>query len=249
MACSILALPRASIRERGGTTRLFGTPQRFQISNLVLRRNVLSHCIAERSTGRLRYQTLTGRARYHTFNVTICRQFTGCCRMASSSTRCSACLKEGEASELTQTRPRTADKIRTFLDDDDNTGISDKFPALQQQSDDDGGTTNTLVLCQRADCLLELYKKHEHSQTVKRVEGNENKRKLGRGPAWTPAPEPPTKERRFDQLATSPEAVGALLENISITGRVLDMCGGEEDAIAERLRGTCDVVRSDATSK
>ncbi|CAN0131118.1 unnamed protein product [Scytosiphon promiscuus] len=164
--------------------------------------------------------------------------------MESSIIRCSACLQEGEASDFTHTRRRTGQKIRTFVDDD--AGVSEKFPGFRS----DDGDANTLILCKRAEGLLELFKKHEQSEIVERAEGKE-KRKLDRRPAWTPAPEPSpdSKRRRFDQYGTSPEAARALLDAVTITGRVLGMCGGPEDAVAARLRGTCEVLRSDAISK
>ncbi|CAN0435503.1 unnamed protein product, partial [Pylaiella littoralis] len=50
-----------------------------------------------------------------------------------------------------------------------------------------------------------------------------------------------------DRYRTSPEAVGALLDAVHITGCVLDMCGGPGDAVATRLEGTCEVLTNDVS--
>ena len=64
-------------------------------------------------------------------------------------------------------------------------------------------------------------------------------------------PEPVTHLRRtpFDRYCTSPEAMEALLGEIEVTGRVLDMCGGPGDAVAVILGSTCTVVTNDVSDR
>ncbi|CAN0177561.1 unnamed protein product [Ectocarpus sp. 12 AP-2014] len=66
---------------------------------------------------------------------------------------------------------------------------------------------------------------------------------------WSAAPEPVThdKRRRLDRYCTSPEAVDALRDAVAITGGVLDMCGGPEDAVAQGFGGTCEVLTNDVS--
>ncbi|CAB1103775.1 unnamed protein product [Ectocarpus sp. CCAP 1310/34] len=66
-------------------------------------------------------------------------------------------------------------------------------------------------------------------------------------PKWTCAPEPvkQLKRRCFDRYCTSPTALEALLGVVSISGCVLDMCGGPGDAVVTRLRDTCQVLTND----
>ncbi|CAN0056580.1 unnamed protein product, partial [Pylaiella littoralis] len=54
--------------------------------------------------------------------------------------------------------------------------------------------------------------------------------------------------RRLDRYCTSPEAVDALRDAVAISGCVLDMCGGPEDAVAQRCGGTCEVLTNDVSS-
>ncbi|CAB1097955.1 unnamed protein product [Ectocarpus sp. CCAP 1310/34] len=79
-------------------------------------------------------------------------------------------------------------------------------------------------------------------------------RKAARTPrhakGWKSAPEPEIhlKRRLLDRYCTSPEAVDALLGSVDITGCVSDMCGGPTDAVAARLRSTCEVLTNDVSS-
>ncbi|CAN0123568.1 unnamed protein product [Ectocarpus sp. 4 AP-2014] len=61
---------------------------------------------------------------------------------------------------------------------------------------------------------------------------------------WRTAPEPQThlRHRWLDRYCASPEAVDALLGAVDITGCVSDMCGGPTDAVATRLRSTCEIT-------
>ncbi|CAN0429912.1 unnamed protein product [Pylaiella littoralis] len=107
-----------------------------------------------------------------------------------------------------------------------------------------------LALCKREDCLLPLYKKHEQEESKER-ERRITKRKPRHSRVWSAAPEPVRhlKRQDLDRYCTSPKAVGALLGAVSITGCVLDMCGGPGDAVATRLRGTCEVITNDVNSR
>ncbi|CAN0267361.1 unnamed protein product [Ectocarpus sp. 4 AP-2014] len=56
------------------------------------------------------------------------------------------------------------------------------------------------------------------------------------------------RQRPRTVYCTSPEAVDALLGAVDITGCVLDMCGGPTDAVATRLRSTCEILTNDVSS-
>ncbi|CAB1109602.1 unnamed protein product [Ectocarpus sp. CCAP 1310/34] len=143
-------------------------------------------------------------------------------------------------------RPRTSSQVRAFVDE---IGIANQFPAL-----DEGGLgASTLTLCKRSGCLLQLYKKHEQRMSKERSK-DRRARKAAQTPRhatgmWT-VPEPQThlKRRWLDRYCTSPEAVEALLGAVSITGCILDVCGGPTDAVATRLGPTCEVLTNDVSS-
>lgn len=162
--------------------------------------------------------------------------------MSSSSTRrCSACLEIGQ--DFRRTRARTGELVRSFVED---TGIADRFPGLQSLA----AGPNLLALCKRSGCLLELYKKHEWAQSRERV-ARKAKQQPRHTRVWSAVPEPVTheKRRRLDRYCTSPEAVDALLDTVAVTGCVLDMCGGPDDAVARKLGGTCEVLTNDVSSR
>lgn len=157
------------------------------------------------------------------------------------SRRCSACLQWGE--DFRHTRARTGELVRTFVDE---AGIADRFPGFQSIA----AGTNLLALCKQSGYLLELYKKHESARSRERVA-----RKASQTPRhsrrWSAAPEPVThdKRRRLYRYCTSPEAVDALRDAVAISGCVLDMCGGPEDAVAQRFGGTCEVLTNNVSSR
>ncbi|CAB1110988.1 unnamed protein product [Ectocarpus sp. CCAP 1310/34] len=132
-------------------------------------------------------------------------------------------------------RERTGGNVRSFVE---AAGVADKFPALKCGDPD----VDKLVLCKRGGCLLELFvlNKQKESRAP-------SKRRAKRGPKWTCAPEPvkQLKRRCFDRYCTSPAALEALLGDVSISGCVLDTCGGAGDAIVTRLRDTCQVLTND----
>ncbi|CAB1119679.1 unnamed protein product [Ectocarpus sp. CCAP 1310/34] len=128
----------------------------------------------------------------------------------------------GEESAFRHMRARTSSQVRDFVDE---VGISNQFPALNE------GNLGviTLVLCRRPACLLQLYKKHEQRASKDRSK-DRRARKAVRTPhhakGWVGAPEPQTHLKRC----------------------VLDMCGGPTDAVATRLRFTCEVLTNDVSS-
>ncbi|CAB1109424.1 unnamed protein product [Ectocarpus sp. CCAP 1310/34] len=140
-------------------------------------------------------------------------------------------------------RPRTSSQVRAFVDE---IGIANQLPAL-----DEGGLgESTVTLCRRSGCLLQLYKKHNQRMS-KEQSKDRRARKAAQTPRhatgmWTlPEPQTHLKRRWLDWYCTSPEAVDALLGAVSITGCNLDMCGGPTDAVATRLRPTCEVFTND----
>ncbi|CAM9222104.1 unnamed protein product [Ectocarpus sp. 8 AP-2014] len=171
---------------------------------------------------------------------------TCCIPMSATGTRCTACLREGEACALRHMRPRTSNQVRAFVEE---VGIVNQFPAL----DEGNPGVSALVLCKRPACLLQLYKKHERRASMDPSK-DRRARKAARTPrhtkGWRTAPEPQMHLRRrwLDRYCTSPEAVESLLGAVGITGCVLDMCGVPTDAVATRLRSTCEIVTNDVSS-
>ncbi|CAB1111833.1 unnamed protein product [Ectocarpus sp. CCAP 1310/34] len=171
------------------------------------------------------------------FDRSFCLQIM----QSSSSRRCSACLECGE--DFRQTRARTGELLRSFVDE---AGLADRFPGFQSGA----AGPNLFALCKRSGCLLELYKKHEWARSRERV-ARKAKQTPRHSRTWSAAPEPVThhKRRRFDRYCTSPEAVDALRDAVAITGCVLDMCGGPDDAVAMGFGGTCEVLTNDVSSR
>ncbi|CAB1114184.1 unnamed protein product [Ectocarpus sp. CCAP 1310/34] len=75
--------------------------------------------------------------------------------------------------------------------------------------------------------------------TGKRWRGRQVRRRATAGPGAPLLNLSRTTRRRLDRYCTSPAAVDALRAAVAITGCVLDMCGGPEDAVAQGFGGTC----------
>ncbi|CAM9870676.1 unnamed protein product [Ectocarpus sp. 6 AP-2014] len=123
--------------------------------------------------------------------------------------------------------------------------MAEKFPSLNAE----GSGMYPLVLCNRPDCLLQLYIKQLREKNKPRTKLRAQQ--LARhGAKWTGIPEPRKhiKRRCLDRYCTSREAVEALLGAVEIKGCVLDMCGGPGVAIATRLGATCKVITNDIST-
>ncbi|CAB1106572.1 unnamed protein product [Ectocarpus sp. CCAP 1310/34] len=132
-------------------------------------------------------------------------------------------------------RERTGGNVRASVE---AAGVAVKFPALKCGDPD----TDKLVLCKRGGCLLELFVLNQQKESKA-----PSKRRARRGPKWTCAPEPAKQLKRgcIDRYCTSPPALEALLGVVSISGCVLDMCGGPGDAVVTRLRDMWQVLTND----
>ncbi|CAB1112018.1 unnamed protein product [Ectocarpus sp. CCAP 1310/34] len=161
---------------------------------------------------------------------------------SSTSKTCDACLREDDEAGYRQLRPRTMSMLRAFVR---NAGLAEKFPGVMPL----GVGIDSLVLCKRAECVLKQYDKHMSDLCHDRARKKE-KRNRSEAATWTSAPEPAVhlKRRHLDRYCTSIVAVEALLDAVNVSGRVLDMCGGPDDAVARRLRDTCEVVTNDVSS-
>ncbi|CAB1105376.1 unnamed protein product [Ectocarpus sp. CCAP 1310/34] len=162
---------------------------------------------------------------------------------SSTSETCDACLREDDAAGYRQLRPRTMSMLRAFVR---NAGLAEKFPGVMPL----GVGIDSLVRCKRAECVLKQNDKHMSDFCHDRAR-KKQKRNRSEAATWTSAPEPAVhvKRRHLDRYCTSIVAVEALLDAVNVSGRVLDMCGGPDDAVARKLRDTCEVVTNDVSSR